>query len=160
MIYFVQPVAGGRIKIGRTVCLTKRLKQLCAQHGLALRVLAVLSGGALEESRLHRRFAHLRTRGNPLGREWFEPGQDLLSYIAHGGSPWDGSDEVVVFKPSRMCLNTDRLFHLALKQEALRRGMTVSALVEEILKGSIPPIPAKAVEEARKALASRKPKSE
>lgn len=88
MIYFVQPVGGGRIKIGTSMRLTKRLRRLVAETGQELRVIAVMEGGRGVESALHRKFHHLRAVG-----EYFEPGDDLLGFIVESAEEWDGTDE-------------------------------------------------------------------
>jgi hypothetical protein len=41
MVYFIQGITGGLIKIGTTVRLTERLRTLCKEYGEELRVLAV-----------------------------------------------------------------------------------------------------------------------
>lgn len=89
MIYFVRLGSRGPVKIGTTIRLSVRLAQLRHEHGPDLRVLAVGDGSFPEEKALHRRFGHLRRGG-----EWFEPGRDLLRYIAEEGRRWDGADEV------------------------------------------------------------------
>ncbi len=89
MIYFIQPVDGGRIKIGTTIRVADRLIQLCKESGQTLRVLAVLEGSFDEEADLHRRFAHLRAVN-----EWFEPGDDLLGFIVEAGQEWDASEAI------------------------------------------------------------------
>jgi hypothetical protein len=89
MIYFIRRPDGGPIKIGTTIRLTERLKQLIAEHGPGLEVLAVAEGSYDRERELHRRFSHLRH-----GRtEQFEPGDDLVGFIVAEGRAWDGSDE-------------------------------------------------------------------
>lgn len=88
MIYFLRSPAGP-IKIGTTIRLSQRLRQLAAEHGEGLEVLAVLEGSREVEQALHGRFAHLRRVG-----EWFEPGDDLMGFIVSDGRPWDGTDEV------------------------------------------------------------------
>lgn len=87
VVYFIQS-ASGRIKIGTTRQLKSRLRSLIRQSGETLRVLAIIKGRYAEEKMLHQRFAHCRSYG-----EWFEPGDDLLSFIAAQGQPWDGEDE-------------------------------------------------------------------
>jgi hypothetical protein len=87
VIYFIKS-PDGPIKIGTTVRLSQRLRQLATEHGQGLEVLAVTTGSARDERRLHSRFHHLRRVG-----EWFEPGDDLLAFIVSDGKPWDGSDE-------------------------------------------------------------------
>jgi hypothetical protein len=88
VIYFIQPRAGGLIKIGTTIRLSDRLKQLATECGEELQVLAVVEGSRPEERDLHQRFGHLRRHG-----EWFEPGDDLLAFVVRDAQPWDGQDE-------------------------------------------------------------------
>ncbi len=77
MIYFVQPVDGGPIKIGTTINLESRLKQLEAHYGCPLALLATMTGDAEREREIHDQFSHLR-----LGRtEQFQPADDLLAFI-------------------------------------------------------------------------------
>lgn len=89
MIYFIQPIEGGPIKIGTSIRLTQRLKELAAAHQCELRVLAVMAGGYAEEAELHRKFSHLK-----VVNEWFEAGDDLLGFIVESANQWDGVDEV------------------------------------------------------------------
>lgn len=91
MIYFLRRPEGGPIKIGTTVCLSRRLKELAAEHGCTFEVLAVVDGSRPEERELHQRFSGLR-----VVNEWFEPGDDLLGFIVSDGREWDGADEVEV----------------------------------------------------------------
>jgi hypothetical protein len=88
LIYFVQSVDGGPIKIGVSIRLSERLKQLEKEAGRSLRVLGVIPGGRLDEQTLHYRFSRLRTEG-----EWFNPGESLLDFIRTKAVPWDGIDE-------------------------------------------------------------------
>jgi hypothetical protein len=88
MIYFIRRPDDGWIKIGVTVRLSERLKQLCAEFGGELEVLAVVDGSRARERELHRQFSHLRAVG-----EWFEPGDDLTGFIVAEGKRWDGEDE-------------------------------------------------------------------
>lgn len=91
MIYFVQPIDGGPIKIGTTIRLTERFGQLEKDWGAPLKILAVMDGRFSTENELHRQFNHLRLRG-----EWFSPSEELLSFIESTGRSWDGSDDVPV----------------------------------------------------------------
>jgi hypothetical protein len=125
MIYFAQPSDGGRIKIGTTIRLSQRLKQLAAEHGCDLHVLAVQDGGPDDEVLLHRRFAHLRAVG-----EWFEPGDDLVGFIMAEGRPWDGSDDTDT-KPVRLDLGLDD--HERIERSARRLGLSKSAYVRMAL---------------------------
>lgn len=82
-VYFVQPAAGGLVKIGVAADVKSRLATLQTGSPVPLRVLAVLPGGGqAAEAELHERFAHLRSHG-----EWFEPAPELLAYIRENGVP-------------------------------------------------------------------------
>jgi hypothetical protein len=89
-VYFLQPPAGGPIKIGYTINLRMRLESLSAGQVDGLVVLATIPGNRLAEKEIHNRFAASRkygARGVTVG-EWFEPTQDLVDYIRSiGGDP-------------------------------------------------------------------------
>ena len=74
MIYFIAD-EHNRIKIGRSVNPFERLRQLQRATGSKLTLLAMEPYGR-KETILHRKFAHLRIRG-----EWFRAGDDLVEYI-------------------------------------------------------------------------------
>lgn len=78
-IYFVQTGVydDDPVKIGMADSVSARLAQLQTGSPWPLRLLGVVPGGAVEERDLHRRFAHLRLRG-----EWFEGAPELLAAIA------------------------------------------------------------------------------
>jgi hypothetical protein len=77
VVYFVQAVDGGPIKIGHSVDVERRIGQLEADFKRKLAVLAVIPGGRIQEREIHDRFSHLR-----LGKtEQFRPAQDLLDFI-------------------------------------------------------------------------------
>lgn len=86
MIYFIRAATGeGAIKIGTTIRLSQRLKQLEKEHGVPLRVLGVMDGSYADESALHARF--VRTGE---AREWFQANPELTDFIAAEARPWDG----------------------------------------------------------------------
>lgn len=76
VVYFIRAESGGPIKIGFTDDVAKRLSSMQSNHPDNLVLLATTEGSSDEEKSLHARFRHLRTRG-----EWFNPGDDLISYI-------------------------------------------------------------------------------
>lgn len=77
MIYFVQPVDGGPVKIGTATDVARRLSQLEAHYGAPLALLGTMEGGRAEEREIHARFSHLR-----FGRtEQFRPAPDLMEFI-------------------------------------------------------------------------------
>jgi hypothetical protein len=77
VIYFIQSVDGGPIKIGFSTKLKQRFEQIQRTSPTELRVLASIPGEMKFELHLHEKFKHARVRS-----EWFEPSDDLLSYIA------------------------------------------------------------------------------
>jgi hypothetical protein len=88
VIYFVRrtdSVEG--IKIGTTIRLSQRIKQLEKKEGVSLKVLGIMDGSYADEAALHRRF--IRIDG-----EWFHPTPELLDFIATEARPWDGKDEI------------------------------------------------------------------
>lgn len=128
MIYFIRSRSGGSIKIGTTVRLSERLKQLVSEAGDDIEVLAVTNGSFSEENALHQRFAHLRQHG-----EWFEPGDDLLGFIVHEARPWDGSDEAPCMAVAKV---RKRIISHA-KQVAEHRGLELWEYMEGILLPTI-----------------------
>lgn len=78
MIYFVQSVDGGPVKVGTTRNLDRRLKELEARYRRPLSVLATMPGGRKEELQIHRQFSRLRL-GNT---EQFRPDADLMEFIS------------------------------------------------------------------------------
>jgi Meiotically up-regulated gene 113 len=73
VVYFVR--AGDAIKIGRTAHLGARLRALATASAVPLELLAVVPGGRQLEARLHRRWRHLRLRG-----EWFRADEALVRH--------------------------------------------------------------------------------
>ena len=81
-VYFIQPVDGGRIKIGVSGNPEIRLRDLQTGSPVDLRIIALIPDAAPgTEPALHVRFAHARAHG-----EWFDPTPDLLDYIAEHAS--------------------------------------------------------------------------
>jgi hypothetical protein len=77
VIYFLQPVVGGPIKVGFTDNLGRRLVELEAQYNQPLAVLFTMEGDREREAEIHERFSHLR-----FGRtEQFKPAADLMAFI-------------------------------------------------------------------------------
>lgn len=76
VVYFIQAISGGPIKIGFTRNLTTRLAALQNSHPERLIVVAAFPGGPAEEGELHHKFKAVRVNG-----EWYEPSSDLLAEI-------------------------------------------------------------------------------
>lgn len=97
MIYFVQPVGGGPVKIGYSGDVHARCRQLESRYGLPLVVLATMEGGHEEEAEVHARFDHLR-----LGRtEQFRPGADLMAFIGRPLLAGPNPDAILAMEPGR-----------------------------------------------------------
>ena len=79
-VYFVKNTKG-LIKIGSTMTVMDRIKQLETGASEPLTLIAHLDGSTKRESELHRRFAEYRVHG-----EWFSPGSSLVSYIQSLGA--------------------------------------------------------------------------
>jgi hypothetical protein len=73
-VYFVR--AGDAVKIGRTTSLASRLRALATASAFPLELLSAMPCGAALEARLHRRWRHLRLRG-----EWFRADEEQLRSI-------------------------------------------------------------------------------
>jgi len=85
-IYFIQCGDDGPVKIGVTINLPARLRDLQAANPYELKVLTVIEdGGQKQERELHDRFKHLEIR-----REWFKPDKELLSFVDEVRGAEDG----------------------------------------------------------------------
>lgn len=125
MVYFLQ-APDGKVKIGTTIRLSQRLKQLAKEHGCELRVLAVVDGRYNVEKDLHRRFAHLR-----IVNEWFEPGDDLLGFIVQDGKPWNDSDDAPF--PDTVVVKLDATIVADAKAVAGIRGVSLADYLNDAL---------------------------
>jgi hypothetical protein len=93
MIYFMQPIGGGPIKIGYSAAPNDRLADLECGYGQKLRLLATTSGGPGRERALHDRFARYRSkrvRSTACATEWYEPSEELARLVEKHGGVVDG----------------------------------------------------------------------
>jgi len=77
MIYFIRPVDGGPIKIGTSIDVMRRLKELQWTFRIKMHVLGIIDGNEDIEHSLHIRFGHIRIGGS----EWFHPTNELIAFI-------------------------------------------------------------------------------
>ena len=77
VIYFFQDSVTNEIKIGWAANWLRRIRELQPGNPHPLIVLGTMKGNHKQEKLLHRQFRHLWVFG-----EWFEPADDLLSFIA------------------------------------------------------------------------------
>ena len=75
-VYFVQAKESRLIKIGTSVNVRGRLRELSGASPEELELLVDIRGDREVETRIHERFAKYRKHG-----EWFEPGAELLEFI-------------------------------------------------------------------------------
>lgn len=76
-VYFIRAHGTGAIKIGCSQNPWARLQSLRTASSEPLQLITAIDGDFTKEQKLQERFKHLRRN-----REWFNPGQDLLAYIA------------------------------------------------------------------------------
>jgi hypothetical protein len=130
MIYFMQPVDGGPVKIGSSDDVEARRRVLEGHYGRPLVVLGTMSGGKPEEMDLHRRFAHLR-----LGRtEQFRPGADLMEFIGRpllvGANPGAVETMEPANKPNGLVIRGSVEWRDWLKRAAEFERTTVAELID------------------------------
>jgi hypothetical protein len=134
VIYFLQPVDGGPVKIGFTDNLDVRRKALEANYGRELAILAMLDGGREEEAEVHARFSHLR-----FGRtEQFKPAPDLMAFIGRpllvDANP-DAVEVMASLSPGNvLALKGTDSWKVWLDGFAKRKGMPVTVLVDHALR--------------------------
>jgi len=81
VIYFIQSIDGGPIKIGHSSDPETRICTIAQSFGKGkadFRILGVTDGERPEEREIHKKFAHINLHG-----EWFKPTQALLDYITY-----------------------------------------------------------------------------
>lgn len=82
VVYFVQGMEGGPIKIGYTNNLDSRLRTMQCGSPSILLVLAYMPGTPHIEAGLHLQYDDLKVRKTGCGREWFYPEPALMSFIS------------------------------------------------------------------------------
>lgn len=75
VVYFVGS-EDGKVKIGTSAHMEKRLEALQTSSASRLRLLLTIPGGVSMETELHRRFAHLREGG-----EWFTLSDEIRHFV-------------------------------------------------------------------------------
>jgi hypothetical protein len=134
MVYFVQDVHGGAIKIGSSIRAAERCRQLSEAKGLRLLILGVMDGGFDEERATQRRFNHLRLEPTPKC-EWFRPEADLLEFIRCETRIWTPSDDApsVTLDNIFVLRGTDE-FKVWMDGLAAHIGAPVTVMVERAMR--------------------------
>ncbi len=140
MIYFMQPVGGGPVKIGFSDDVDKRREQLERHYGRPLALLATMPGDMGIEYEIHRRFSHLR-----FGRtEQFRPASDLMAFIGRpllvDPNPETVESMVPAGPPSERNDSTVRMSRelvSRVKAVAEYRGVPVGQVMDEVARAGI-----------------------
>jgi hypothetical protein len=84
VVYFVQSICGGPVKIGTTrrLRMDKRLQALQTGNPERLHIVRMIRGGVELERAMHARFKHLRLQG-----EWFEAEDELAEWVSYRATP-------------------------------------------------------------------------
>lgn len=82
MVYVIEAVGLGVVKIGFTRDIGERMRKLAPGCPTPLRLLAMMTGGPSTEKHLHRSLATLHAHG-----EWFRLGPELEAIIASADRP-------------------------------------------------------------------------
>lgn len=131
MIYFLQPIDGGPVKIGTTENLESRRRKLEADFRTPLALLATMPGGRKEEREIHERFSHLRFPGT----EQFRPASDLMAFIGRPLLVGANSDAIEAIeqteKPVRLDLSPQH--HERLETEAKKLGLSMASCARMIV---------------------------
>ena len=122
MIYFMQPVDGGPVKIGHSEDVDRRRRQLAWGYGKPLTLLKVMPGGREEERAMHDRFAAYRIDNSEL----FEPSHELMEFIAAIKDMPSISDEYISVKIDKAIVAQARMI-------AAREGKSISDLLSDML---------------------------
>lgn len=123
MIYFIQPVTGGPVKIGFTDDLDRRLVELENHYREPLAVLATVPGGRERETQIHDLFGHLR-----FGRtEQFRPAAEIFTFIGKPLLVSPNPDAAEAMKPTTVLTH---IHPVALKEARLAASFLGVPLVE------------------------------
>lgn len=82
VVYFIQSVGGGPVKIGWSKQVTSRLRGLQTGHAERLTILAVLPATKETERSIHRALPSHRLHG-----EWFAPSVEVLALVEWAKNP-------------------------------------------------------------------------
>jgi hypothetical protein len=132
VIYFLrceedfQDLKAGWIKIGTTIRLADRLKQIAAEIGHTPMVLAILDGAFAEERALHELFKESREIG-----EWFQPHEELLQLITNEGRPWNIEDDASVPESITISIKTTVKFRDWLAKIGAAERNTIVQILEK-----------------------------
>lgn len=128
MIYFVERLDTGNIKIGTSKQLSQRLDRLSRQINATLKVLAVCDGNLTEERALHEKFSHLN-----VGGEWFTPGADLLTFIEEECQTWNGIDDT----PKSNVVKVESMLAIKAQTVAKLKGISTCQYISDMIRDRV-----------------------
>ena len=132
-VYFVQRITGGAIKIGFTMNVTERVRQLQTAVEVPLRLLGFMRGAPELETSLHDAFSAYRLTG-----EWFEPAPELVDYATGMGRAWVSGGEYFGIRPAyrsvRGVHSTDAMSRMTFQAVISEKRKKVDALKAELAK--------------------------
>jgi len=134
LIYFMQAVGGGPIKIGKANDVARRRDQLQRFYACDLRVLGTVEGDSDRERELHAQFGHLRIART----EQFQPGPEIYEFL---GLPCPGEQQVQamsgnhdrVSRPVSTNMRSRPDYKEWMNEFAGACGTTINGLVEEAM---------------------------
>lgn len=144
MIYFMQSIDGGPVKVGRSGNVESRRRQHESMYGIPIRVLATMPGGLEEEQALLERFYLYR-----LGpTEQFRPCPLLMDFIASLPTfiGWDQAHAAVnettivdMMRPARPPVRLDLPpdLHQMLRVVAAEQGKPMAVFAREIVEKTV-----------------------
>jgi hypothetical protein len=97
VIYFIQSLDGGPVKIGYSKDVDSRRSQLEYYYGRPLALLATIKGGRDKEREIHERFSHLRLERTEL----FRPTVELMEFIGRPLLVGANPNTVEILRPRR-----------------------------------------------------------
>jgi hypothetical protein len=134
MVYFMQAVGGGPVKIGYSADVAARVKQLEVKYGQELVILSVIPGGRDKERELHSRFSEIR-----FGRtEQFKPTAELMDFIGLPLFVSANPDAVELMlsheKPVAFQIRVSEEYKAVLEEAAAFDGKSVVALIDHAIR--------------------------
>jgi hypothetical protein len=142
LVYFMQSVNGGPVKIGTTDYLEYRHDQLEKHYKTSLAILATMEGGVEKEAEIHARFDHLRM-GQPGRRgkrpEQFRPDPELMAFIGRPllAAPDPDAVEMMASEPAQHSIITLKgppEFKIWLKELADHARLPATLTIDMALK--------------------------
>lgn len=99
-VYFLWDELNGRIRVGQSDNLLRRMLDHQKANGFRLKLLGITEGGYEREQEIQGMFPALRLpresrRSSPVrgaSDDWFRVAPELLDWIAANTKPWDGGD--------------------------------------------------------------------